>query len=330
MDDASLPTLEMLWEACDPRDALTDRFGLPDARSAARWVATVLDEHWGVRVDACERVVISDHNALAWVATPSGRMIAKWSVVPERFPRLARVARLLCRLDRDGLPVSAPVPSLDGGLQVEPGDVSIGLQRVVDGDLLDVGDPDQVRDAGAVLARLHLALATSPDAGQVVAPAGSPAPLTTRVSDWLGSSLDHVPAAARATLRAMILDAPDERLGTQLVHGDFRSSNVLCDGPAVAAVIDFEEARLDHCVVEVARSAVMLGTRYRDWGPVSSEVRTTFLSGYESVRPLTPVEAGWWDALLLWQACALVPRGDDPTGWGSVALAILEEPARRG
>lgn len=53
----------------------------------------------------------------------------------------------------------------------------------------------------------------------------------------------------------------------------FRSSNVLCAGPKIAAVIDFEEARLDHCIDEVARSAVMLGTRFRNWGPVSADVR---------------------------------------------------------
>ncbi|WP_251150978.1 phosphotransferase [Cellulosimicrobium sp. Marseille-Q4280] len=328
MADTSLPTLEMLWEACDPHDALAERFGLQDAGSAARWVATVLDDHWGVRVDACERIVISDHNALAWVATPSGDRLAKWSVVPERFARLTQVARLTHWLHREGLPVSAPVRSLDGDLQVEVDDVTMSLQDVVDGELLDVDDPQQVRAAGAVLARLHLALATYPDADRAVAPAAPPAPVATRVSDWLGSLRDHVPAAARTILRRLVDDAPADRLPTQLVHGDFRSSNVICRGRDVAAVIDLEEVRLDHCVVEVARSAVMLGTRYRNWGPVSAEVRATFLAGYETVRPLTPAEAGWWDTLVLWHAWALVPPGEDPTGWGRSAHDQLEDLAR--
>jgi homoserine kinase type II len=58
---------------------------------------------------------------------------------------------------------------------------------------------------------------------------------------------------------------------------------------------------------------------------VSSEVREGFLAGYRSVSRLTPVEAGWWDILLLWQALAMVPPGDDPTGWGSSALSHLAE-----
>jgi homoserine kinase type II len=32
---------------------------------------------------------MSAGNALAWAGTPSGRLLAKWSVLPERFPRLA-------------------------------------------------------------------------------------------------------------------------------------------------------------------------------------------------------------------------------------------------
>jgi homoserine kinase type II len=228
MAEPHAPALEMLWEAHDPHHALDGRFGFGDGESAGRWVAATLDEYWGVRIDSCERIVISDRNALAWVGTASGRLLAKWSVWHERFPRLLEMARLTRWLDGRGLPVSAPVPALDGRVQVEVDGVSMGLQHQIEGDLLDTADPDQVRAAGAVLARLQDALAAYPDA---------------------------------------------------------------------------------------------------DWGPVPAEVRTGFLAGYRSVRPLTPVEAGWWDILLLWQALAMVPPGDDPTGWGPSALSHLAEPA---
>jgi len=149
--------------------------------------------------------------------------------------------------------------------------------------------------------------------------------LAARVTKWLDSAGEHVPEAARATLRRLVAGAPAAQLPTQLVHGDFRSSNILCTGPKIAAVIDFEEARIDHCIDELARSAVLLGTRFRDWGPVSAEVRTIFLSGYQSRRRLTPVEECWWDILVLWYALALMPPGDDPTGWGPSALSQLAE-----
>jgi homoserine kinase type II len=320
------PVLEMLWEAQDPHHTIDGRFGFSDGQAAGRWVTDTLDRHWGVRIDSCERIVMSGGNALAWVATPSGRLLAKWSVVPERFPRLAETARLTSWLHSRGLPVSAPVPARDGRLQIEVDRVSIGVQREIVGDLLDTADLGQVRAAGAVLARLQCALAAYPDADQVPAPAVPSRPLTARISDWLDSRADHLPVAARDTLRRLVAGAPPDRLLRQLVHFDFRSANILCDRGEIAAIIDFEEAQHEHRLVELARAAVLLGTRYHNWGPVPAEVRAEFLTGYESERPLTPAEASWLDILLLWQGLAMVPPGDDPTGWRPSALSQLTRP----
>ncbi|CCH19277.1 phosphotransferase [Micromonospora lupini] len=325
MVESRAPMLEMLWEPDDPRHALDDRFGFGDAESAGRWVAAMLKEHWGVRIDTCERIVMSGGNAIAWVGTPSGRLLAKWSVVLERFPRLMETARLTSWLHGRGLPVSPPVPTREGGLQVEVGGVSMGLQREIVGDLLDTADLNQVRAAGVILARLQDALAAYPDADQLLAPAVALTPLTARVTDWLDSRADHLPMAARDTLRGLVASAPPDRLPRQLVHFDFRSANILWARGEVAAILDFEEAQHDHRIVELARAAVLLGTRYHNWGPVSADVRAEFLTSYQSERPLTPAEAGWLTILLLWQALAMVPPGDDPTRWGPSALSQLSQ-----
>ncbi|MFK3983067.1 phosphotransferase [Micromonospora sp. NPDC050397] len=326
MVESQAPVLEMLWEAQDPHHTLNARFGFSDGHAAGSWVADTLDEHWGVHIDSCEQIVMSDGNALAWVGTPSGRLLAKWSVMPERFPRLAQTARLTSWLHSRQLPVSAPVPARDGRLQVEVDRVSMGLQREIVGDLLDTADLHQVQAAGAVLARLQDALAAYPNADQIPALAVPPKPLTVRITDWLDSRADHLPVAARDTLRGLVANAPPGQLPRQLVHFDFRSANILCAHGEVAAILDFEEAQHDHRLVELARAAVLLGTRYHNWRPVSAEVRAAFLAGYESVHPLTPTEASWLNILLLWQALAMVPPGDDPTGWGPSALNQLTRP----
>jgi homoserine kinase type II len=331
MAEPSAPTVEMLWEAHDPHSALRDRFGFSEPAEAGRWVTELLGTYWGVRPGVCERVVMSDHNALAWVTTPSGRVLVKWSVVPERFSALAQIARLTTWLDGHGLPVSAPVPALDGSLQVEvDGAVSVGVQRVVEGGLLDTAVPGQVHAAGAALARLHRALASYPDAGHVVARPASGRTVAERMVSWLDSRAEHVPAADRQVLRRLVAQAPADPLPTQLVHGDFRSANVLCVADEVVAVLDFEEARLDHRVVELARSAVLLGTRFRQWGPVPEHVQATFMAGYHSVQPLTPIEERWWDLLVLWHEFAMVPPGPDPTGWTSSARKHLARLIARG
>lgn len=311
-------SVEMLWEPDAPDAVLRERFGFADGAEVEAWLARVLAEHWGLRVEGCGRVVLSSANALGWVTTASGPAIAKWSVDPDRFARLARVADLTAWLAREGLPVSAPVPSAGEAVQVEVDGVSLGVQRVVRGALLDVGDPAQVRATGAALARFHLALARFPGT-----PPSEPQPaLRDRVTGWLAVAPAHLPAAAVEALRALVGDVPDGEPGTQLVHGDVRSANVLCDGAEVTALLDLEEVRTDHAVVELARAAVLLGTRFRDWAPVDDGVRAALLAGYASVRPLTPLEAAWWDALVLWQALGMVPSGSDPTGWGASALAL--------
>lgn len=329
MPAMQMPTVEMLWEPHDPQEALEERFGFGDVASAARWVAATVEDRWDIRVDSCERIVISDRNALAWVTTPSGELILKWSVAPARFLRLSSIAQLTYWLDGQGLPVSAPMRSTDGRLQVQTKAVSMCLQRLVQGDLLDVNEPEQVRASGATLASLHHALADYPGTDQILPANAGPRPLAERITRWLCSAGEHVPEVARNAMRRLVSDAPADRLPTQLVHGDFRSSNILCTDGKIAAVIDFEEARLDHCIDELARSAVMLGTRYRNWGPVPAEVRSMFLAGYKCVRPLTPTEADWWDTLVLWYSLILVPPGEDPTGWGSAALRHLGDLASR-
>ncbi|NYI76190.1 phosphotransferase enzyme family protein [Nocardioides panzhihuensis] len=246
------PPISMLWESADPAAALTDRFGFVSKGEAADWLSGVLADHWGIRVEACERLVISDANCLAWVVVDGRRMIAKWSMRQAVFARLAAIARLTSWLDERGVPVSAPQPARDGRVQVEVGGFSLGLQNVVDGDLLDIADPAQVQAAGEMLATMHAAMAEYPGA----IPAGEP-------------------------------KAPC----TQLVGNDFRSANVLWADGRIAAVLDLEEARYRRRVDDLAQAAVLLGTRYHGWSPTPADVRGAFVAAYESVLPLSQHQA---------------------------------------
>jgi homoserine kinase type II len=322
--------IELLWEQDDPNEVLRTRFGFARAEAVSDWVLASVAHRWGVHVDPPERVVMSGGNALAWVRGGDERLLVKWSVAPERFERLAFAADLTTWLGAQGLPVSAPLPTLAGEVQVMNDGTSMGLQRVIEGDHLDVGDADQVAAAGATLARLHDALRSCPlrDADhEVLSP---PSPLAQQISDWLASEPSTLSPHSRAVVERMLERAPEGLPPVQIVHGDYRAANILCAGSEVIGVLDFEELRLDHRVGEVARSAVLLGTLFRDWGPVSASVREQFLDGYQAVQPLTDEELQWWRLLVLWYSLALVPSGDDPNGWGSegaVLTATLVPPS---
>ncbi|WP_406031550.1 phosphotransferase [Nocardioides sp. NBC_00163] len=161
--EALTTPISMLWESADPDAALTERFGFASAVEATDWLTGVLAEHWGLRVAGCERLVVSDANCLAWITVDGCRMIAKWSMRPRVFARLAVIARLTVWLGERGIPVSIPQAARDGRVQVEVDGFSLGLQRVVDGELLDITDPEQVRAAGEMLARMHAAMADYPE-----------------------------------------------------------------------------------------------------------------------------------------------------------------------
>ena len=156
------PIVSMLWESVDPSVALLERFGFVDAVSAVGWMGDTLCDTWAIAIHDCERLVISDRNLLAWITLDDGRLIAKSSVSPPRFQRLADTATLRMWLQTAGIPVAAPIPTRDGRLQVELNNVSLGVCPVIEGDLLDIGDPAQVTEAGQMLATLHDALGNLP------------------------------------------------------------------------------------------------------------------------------------------------------------------------
>ncbi len=89
-----------------------------------------------------------------------------------------------------------------------------------------------------------------------------------------------------------------QRAHTQLVHNDFRSANILHDGTRISAVLDFEEITYDTRAADIAKSAVLLATRYRNWGRTSENVRTAYLTAYDghALDPLTTSERQEIDA----------------------------------
>lgn len=244
------PQLSMLWESADPEEALSRRFGFADSVSAAGWLGDTLWDTWAVTVDDCDRLVISSGNLLAWITADDRRLIAKWSVVSKLFQRLADTTALTMWLHHRGIPVAAPIPARDGRLRVELHNVSLGVFPVIEGDLLDVGDPAQVTEAGRMLATLHDAMAAYPH----------------------------------------LIDGGPPTRHKQLVHNDFRSANLLHDGTAITAVLDFEEVTYRSRVSDLAKATALLGTRYHNWGPTSQLVREAFVGAYCDQAPLTNAE----------------------------------------
>ena len=94
----------MLWEQTDAATALRERFRIVDASTAATLVTNALLEHWGLRVTACERIVLSAQNLLAWVRTQTGPFVVKACAQQPLFARLGTIAEVVAQLDRRACP----------------------------------------------------------------------------------------------------------------------------------------------------------------------------------------------------------------------------------
>lgn len=138
-----------------------------------------------------------------------------------------------------------------------------------------------------------------------------------RIETWLELGDAGNAPAASVRLRDQIASLPQIDAEPQLIHNDYRASNVLTAGSEILAVIDFDEVAWDYCVNDLANAFVLLSTRFTNWQPTPASVRATFLEGYQSVRPLTPLEHQWLQALVLWRGITAIPPGDDPAGWAN-------------
>jgi homoserine kinase type II len=309
----SAPELSMLWESTDAETALARRFHFETAESAAHWLTVRMSRAYGVAVTSVDRLVISARSLLAWMSTPDGQLIAKCSVVPGAHRRLAAIGDLLARLREQGLPVAAPLTDRTGAAQVSWKHLSFGVQRVARGELLDPADQHQAHVAGTTLARLHQALAEYPRVAELESGTARSTPMSD-FDEWLRSApADDDPPPVAAAIRTLTerADGLDE-LGVeqQLVHGDFRASNILWDNDRVSAVLDFEEMGRRHRVQDLAQASVLLGTRYHNWSPITAEIRSAFLAGYQELQPLTRHEWEWLTPMMLQYGIGMARGGD--------------------
>lgn len=300
----------MLWETDEPGEALRQRFGFGDQDAVADWLTEVLAEEWGITVRDCPRLVISDQNAIAWVASDDRDYVVKWSRDRDRFPRLDASTRLLRDLAAHDLPVAAPAASTAGHVRVElegpAGRLSIAVLPELPGSWLDVTDRDAVRAAGACLADLHRALRISD-----VDPAlreGSPRSVRTRIEGWLSSQRHRAGNAAFSRLERLVEDAPPLEGGPQLVHRDYRAANILTRESTVVGILDFDDVTMDHRVNDLAQACVYLATRFTNWGPTEPATQRLLWQAYHAVSPLSASEQVWLEILVLWQGLQAFPN----------------------
>lgn len=310
----------MLWEqGTDPVRALRDRFGFEHPEALCAWLGRTLVEHWALEVDNCERVLLSDHNALVWAGTHRGTFVVKICASETHFERLATVAGIVAELATAGVPVAAPLPSREGEVRVvtrtSKRPLSLTVAPVVSGAFLDMADLDGAHAAGAALAQLHRATAHLNHALPGDEARGREPALGTRLGLAEQDSARAKAPRAAAELDGLLAELPDLDDAVQVVHNDYRGANVLMHSSRVAAILDFDEVRVDHPVCDLGRAMVLMATRFTTWDPTPPPVQRALVQGYTSVLPLGDLQTGWLRAVTLRLGIASIPSGPDPARW---------------
>ena len=210
-----------------------------------------------------------------------------------------------------GVPVAALVPMRHGGTLLSLGDSLYEMYEWVQGSRFE-RDPEQAREAGVALARLHRAFAPL-ELGAELPTGGFSEIHAVRRSLYLADAAasERLQGADRETVRASAasLDGHLERIEQKLVerglplqrmsvcHGDFHPGNTLWFGVALGAVIDFDSARHEAIAAEVANATLQFSLKHRvgenpdAWqiGLDTDRLRA-FSAGYRSQPATVPLD----------------------------------------
>jgi homoserine kinase type II len=212
-----------------------------------------------------------------------------------------REAAIVAHVAARGVATPAPLRALTGEPFVRWSGVCVSLFPWLPGRVLGRAEvtPAHARAAGEALARLHLAGADFPDhrPGRY-----EPDEIQRRCGE-LASVTDAAVAEARAELAAELACLETERradLPAGLIHGDLFIDNVLYDGAALVALLDFEQAAWGRLLYDVAVSVLAFGFGKDDF---RRDVTRAFVEGYGATRPFTAAERESFAAELRFAAC---------------------------
>ncbi|MEU2439591.1 phosphotransferase [Streptomyces rubradiris] len=297
---------------------LIDAFGLGEVRERRYLADGLMNANW--RLDS-----------------PAGQFALK-RVTDVPLERLQRNLGVLAALGDDGVPVSAPVPTVSGSLVAQAGGGAWCLFPWVAGSHVRGVDltRSQVRLLGSQLGRLHVSLGRA--CGRGLLP-GVPEAITADVTSperavekagrlsavvrdkGTDSDFDKEVAVALERRRTLVFKHADQRPrsatpegGHGWTHGDVQYRNLLWEGGELAAILDWDRVAVRPYAEEVVRTAqVQFGV-----GGVFDLARVSaFVEGYRSVVPLEPsalVDGArrlWWKRMTdFWQLEFHYDRGD--------------------
>ncbi len=214
------------------------------------------------------------------------------------------LSRLMLRLFVQGLPVAVPLADLsDIYIHTQAGKPAQFAPRLAGSSPINP-NLAQVRQMGAALAQLHLALENDPlPKEQIQKSAYSPA--------WWEFSKNELKSALPEKEQQLLEQVFDQffeakqrypDLPQGLIHGDLFRDNTLFVGDELSAILDFTTVTHDDWLMDIAITMNDFCTNYPDVD-LNKERVDAFITAYESVRRLTKDERLALPEFLAMAAC---------------------------
>ena len=199
------------------------------------------------------------------------------------FEDVAFFNDLLQRLANGGLPVPEPQRTLDGMSSTTFKMKPTWLFNRLPGVHPIEPSPEQCRQVGEVLAKLHELSATARyQRDNAYSPGWASDALQA-----VRSNLGETDAQNLTETVERYVHYTNDDLPRGIIHGDLFRDNALFDGEKLSGVIDFYHACDDYLLQDIA---ITLNDWCRDSGADDAARIAALLEGYESVRPLLPAE----------------------------------------
>ncbi len=198
---------------------------------------------------------------------------------------------LMAHLAQAGLPCPKPVVSLNGHMVLILNGKPASLVSCLPGKDIEQANPAQCQQIGEFLARMHLA---AQDFNHAL-PDTRDAAWFANVLQKISAKLDPATLDLLQRVFAHITATDFSALPKSIIHADLFRDNVLMDGARIGGVIDFYYACHGDCLYDLAIAV-------NDWchaqGGLQAEHTLAMLTGYHSVRALTPAESAAWPLML--------------------------------
>jgi len=217
--------------------------------------------------------------------------------------------RLMEHLSARGIPGPLPLKTKSGATFVRSGGEIFELHRFIEGEQHDRNSADQIRIAGVMLARFHIATRDFDTRGEKKLPRLDSPDL---IREGIREASENLPADEKELVRYLLFETsliegalPDAlywNLPSFVIHGDYHPANILFRGGEIVGIFDLDWASSQPRCRDIADGLMFFAARREsdiDGADIFSltqamqfdvERMRIFLDGYRELLPISPLE----------------------------------------